>query len=181
MKPKDALFAGMALLVSACATQPAADPPVAQVPPPEVVLEAAPSPDLYPDYPPPNETPTLVKDRAALARLISNSGLTLQWIGWEQRGYLGVFEDRGEYFIDGSQTDPNNDKAALFVNGRIVEIGTDYFTFDGTIRIFGTPDAGRSCTASKKWRFAITQGRKYWRLREFEWCDGLTDYIDIYF
>ena len=23
--------------------------------------------------------------------------------------------------------------------------------------------------------------RRYWRMREFEWCDRLTDYIDIYF
>ena len=29
------------------------------------------------------------------------------------------------------------------------------------------------------WVYA--DGRKYWRLRDFDWCDGLTDYIDIYF
>ena len=52
--------------------------------------------------------------------------------------------------------------------------------FDGTIRIADTPDRGRLCEQTKSWRFAITQRRKYYRLREFEWCDGLTDYIDIY-
>ena len=63
----------------------------------------------------------------------------------------------------------------------MTEIGADYFVFDGTIRIADTPDAGRRCEADKVWHFAVTQNRPYWRLREFEWCDGLTDYIDIYF
>ncbi len=45
----------------------------------------------------------------------------------------------------------------------------------------GTPDAGRRCEANKAWRFAVTQNRPWWRLREFEWSDGLTDYVDIYF
>ena len=39
----------------------------------------------------------------------------------------------------------------------------------------------RICEKTKDWHFAITQGRPYYRLREFEWCDGLTDYIDLYF
>ena len=65
--------------------------------------------------------------------------------------------------------------------GRIGEIGRDSFTFIGTIRIADTPDRGRLCEQTKSWRFAITQRRKYYRLREFEWCDGLTDYIDLHF
>jgi hypothetical protein len=40
---------------------------------------------------------------------------------------------------------------------------------------------GRRCEQTGEWRFAVTQNRKYWRLRQFEWCDYLTDYIDIYF
>ena len=49
------------------------------------------------------------------------------------------------------------------------------------IRIADAPDPGRMCEATKSWHFAVTQNRRYYRLREFEWCDGLTDYIDIYF
>lgn len=167
-------------VLTACASQPA-DPAVAQVPPPAAEAVAAPTSALPPDDQRIITSPTRPKDRAALARLISNSGLTLQWIGWEQRGQLRVFEDRGDYFVDGSQTDPNNPNARLSVNGYITEIGSDYFILDGEISIVNTPDVGRNCKANKQWRFAVTQGRKYWRLREFEWCDGLTDYVDIYF
>ena len=63
----------------------------------------------------------------------------------------------------------------------MTEIGTGYFTFKGTIRIKDTPDRNRSCEKTKNWHFAVTQNRPYFRLREFEWCDYLTDYIDIYF
>ena len=71
--------------------------------------------------------------------------------------------------------------ARLLVEGRIVEIGEGYFTLDGVVSISNAPDAGRECRADKTWHFAITRNRKYYRLREFEWCDGLTDYVDIYF
>lgn len=175
------VFAGVAAtMLAACATQ-AVAPPVAQVPPPDIETVEASRPTVPREDQPLTTAPTMVKDRAALARLISNSGLTLQWIGWEQRGQLRVFEDRGDYLIDGSQTDPDQAGARLFVNGRIVEIGSDYFILEGEISISNTPDVGRTCKANKQWRFEVTQGRKYWRLREFEWCDGLTDYIDIYF
>jgi len=29
--------------------------------------------------------------------------------------------------------------------------------------------------------FLVTQDRKYWRLQDMVACDGLTDYVDIYF
>ena len=86
----------------------------------------------------------------------------------------------GEVRLAGSQTGPAGQK--LSIAGRVAEIGPDYFIFDGRIAIVGTPDAGRRCVGERAdWRFAVTQGRKYWRLRQFEWCDGLTDYVDIYF
>ena len=62
-----------------------------------------------------------------------------------------------------------------------LQIGEGYFILRGTVAITDTPDPGRECRADKNWRFAITQNRQYYRLREFEWCDGLTDYVDIYF
>jgi len=69
----------------------------------------------------------------------------------------------------------------LQVDGDVIDVGAGYFTLRGTIRITGTPDRGRRCEATKDWHFAITQNRSYYRLREFEWCDGLTDYVDIHF
>ncbi|MEL6530601.1 MAG: hypothetical protein AAFQ27_11610 [Pseudomonadota bacterium] len=124
--------------------------------------------------------PTRILDEAAAERLFRNSGVTLQWIGWEERGptWVSVTED-GHWMLLGGQGEPAG--ANLDIEGFVTEIGSDYFIFSGTIKMFDTPDEGRFCKATKEWRFAVTQNRKYWRLREFGWCDYLTDYIDIYF
>ena len=31
------------------------------------------------------------------------------------------------------------------------------------------------------YEFRVTQRRRYWRLQDIEACDGLADYVDIYF
>jgi|GEM_PF-800268 len=124
--------------------------------------------------------PTRILHRASAERLFGNSGLTLQWIGWEERGKVWVaVDDQGIWWLTGEQRGDGN--SGLKLEGRVSEIGEDYFLFKGEITIVGAPGAGRFCDANKQWRFGITQGRKYWRLREFEWCDSLTDYVDIYF
>lgn len=126
--------------------------------------------------------PTRILDREAAARLQSNSGLTLQWIDWDQRGTLQSGNRDGEIWLSGVQYAAEGQDGALFLEGRVTEIGSDYFIFSGEISIVGTPMKDRVCKLTRDdWRFAITQGRKYWRLRQFEWCDGLTDYVDIYF
>lgn len=113
-------------------------------------------------------------------RLAANKGLTLQWIDWNTRGTVIVTRNDGLWHLRGAQSEAGG-PGRLFLDGHIVEIGQGYFTFKGTVRITDTPDRGRSCEATKTWHFAITQNRPYYRLREFEWCDRLTDYIDIYF
>lgn len=125
-------------------------------------------------------TATRIVDSAAAARLRANKGVTLQWIGWNDHGTASVTDIAGTLTLRGAQAQPNG-PGRLYLDGTVTEIGTDYFVFDGTIRITDTPDAGRRCEANKVWHFAVTQNRPYWRLREFEWCDGLTDYVDIYF
>ncbi len=112
-------------------------------------------------------------------RLRSAQGITLQWIDWDKRGdvYVARGPD-GVWRINGLQ---RGDGGRLAVDGAITEIGEDYFLMDGRIVISNTPDRGRLCIADKVWRFEVTQNRTYYRLREFEWCDGLTDYVDIYF
>lgn len=127
-----------------------------------------------------NATRILSPDMAAT--LQGNSGITLQWIGWENRGQAEVMVGAsGLWALSASQRGTGDSPGLLTMDGVVTEIGADYFLFDGVIAIADAPSTGRSCRADKTWRFAITQNRKYWRLREFEWCDGLTDYIDIYF
>ncbi len=124
--------------------------------------------------------PTRVSSAVDATRLKQNSGITLQWIGWEDRGPALVFEDpEGSYRLSGQQSGADGGRLAVY--GAITEIGPGYFVLDGTIEITGTPDADRQCKADRLWRFEVTQGRKYYRMRTFEWCDYLTDYIDIYF
>jgi len=122
---------------------------------------------------------TRVLDRDAAERLLTNKGVTLQWISWDQRGTANARWKGERLLLTAAQA--KTGAGRLFLDGQVAEIGSDYFLFRGTIRIEDAPDPGRRCELTKEWRFAVTQNRPYWRLREFEWCDGLTDYIDIYF
>jgi len=123
---------------------------------------------------------TRILDQRAAQRLLASKGVTLQWIDWNNRGSVFVSRRDGVWSLRAAQAEAGG-PGRLFVEGRIIEIGADYFTLAGKIRITDTPDRGRSCEMDKTWRFAVTQNRPYFRLREFEWCDYLTDYVDIYF
>ncbi|WP_299322095.1 hypothetical protein [Parasphingopyxis sp.] len=131
---------------------------------------------------------TVVNDQSALARLRGNSGITLQWINFTysdgsagaRRGHVSVADRGNTVHISGVQFTADGE-GYVSVTGDIAEIGSDYFILDGRIVISGAPDADRQCIKTGRSRFAITQNRRYWRMREFEWCDSLTDYIDIYF
>jgi hypothetical protein len=134
-----------------------------------------------PHHPPGRAAVTRVLDQAAAKRLRANKGVTLQWIDWNRRGKATVSVSRGGVWgLTATQAEARG-PGRLAVEGRITEIGSDYFLLDGTVRITDTPDRGRTCEKHDVWRFAITQNRRYWRIRTFEWCDDLTDYIDIYF
>lgn len=134
-----------------------------------------------PAQPGPAETAeTRILSQADAQRLLWNKGITLQWIDWDSRGLANVTSEAGAWRLRAAQAEAAG-PGRLFLDGAITEIGEGYFTFDGTIRITDTPDRGRSCELTKTWHFAVTQNRPYYRLREFEWCDGLTDYIDIYY
>lgn len=114
-------------------------------------------------------------------RLLSNKGVSLQWIDWSNRDRGSVYVARGPvWHLTAAQAEAGG-PGRLWVKGEIVSIEQGSFTLRGTIRISETPDRGRSCEATRDWHFAITQNRPYYRLRDFEWCDYLTDYIDIYF
>ncbi len=125
------------------------------------------------------EEPTRILSQTDADRLLGNTGITLQWIDWDTRGPVNVrVDERGVWRLYGRQFKAGEE---VVVDGVITEIGDGYFTLQGTVTIANTPDPGRFCQRGKAWHFAITQGRKYYRLREFEWCDELTDYVDIYF
>lgn len=161
-------FFPFALLLSACTVAPPS-PPIENppLPPASDISETSPA--------------TRILDRDAAYRLRNNSGITLQWISWDWRGDVEVgIDDDGVWRLSGEQV-ARDGPGRVAVDGVVTEIGADYFLLDGRVTITDTPDAGRQCSEDKLWRFGVTQGREYWRLREFAWCDGLTDYVDIYF
>lgn len=122
---------------------------------------------------------TRIASQRDAQRLLAAKGVTLQWIDWNTRGSVRV--RKGPVWRLSAAQAQAGGPGRLQLDGTVTEIGKGYFTFRGTIRMTDTPDPGRRCEATKEWHFAITQARPYYRLREFEWCDGLTDYIDIHF
>ncbi|RNJ62432.1 MAG: hypothetical protein EDM03_13375 [Porphyrobacter sp. IPPAS B-1204] len=155
--------------------------PLAAQDAPDTVHDNLPPEELYNDnYDEPLIQPTRVLSPEDLVRIAAAKGITLQWIDWNTRGEIRTLVDGdGVWRMIGSQAGPAN--AYVGVDGIITEVGENYFILNGTVTIENAPDAGRMCKATADWRFEITQNRKYYRLRQFEWCDYLTDYIDIYF
>jgi hypothetical protein len=154
-------------------------PPVWSILAISLLQPAGPVPAKADEAPPPSDA-TRILDRKGADRLLHNKGLTLQWIDWNARGSVAITREGGVWRLRGAQAAAGG-PGRLLLDGTITEIGAGYFTFEGRIRIADTPDRGRLCERDKTWHFAVTQNRPYYRLREFEWCDELTDYIDIYF
>lgn len=123
---------------------------------------------------------TIINDRTAFQRLLGNGGVTLQWIGWETRGNLVADYSTDLLRLQGGQSTPDG-KGKLTIDGVVTRIDASAFTFVGRIDITDTPDIGRHCVREGEMTFRVTQNRKYWRLQQMEVCDGLTDYVDIYF
>lgn len=151
-------------------------PPESDNPPPEIRRVPR-----FEPVPPPPPARTIVKDVRALERLRGNSGLTLQWISWDHRGQVNVREVGEMIYLNGEQRARDGSSAIVSLSGGVSEIGKDYFILQGSLTIQNTPDEGRDCELAGPMEFRVTQNRKYWRLRKFEWCDDLTDYVDIYF
>ncbi|SOB86709.1 hypothetical protein SAMN06297144_1817 [Sphingomonas guangdongensis] len=125
--------------------------------------------------------PTRVADRAALVRLRGNTGLSLQWISWapRARGTVRVLERSGVVHLSGRQAAPG--AGTLTLDGDVLAIDARDFSFRGRIVITDAPDLGRACVRDGTYSFRATGTRRYWRLQQMEQCDGLTDYVDIYF
>ena len=126
--------------------------------------------------------PTIVGDQAALQRLRRNSGITLQWIGFETpaRGHVVATMRGGAVHLSGSHAERRG-LGRLTLDGDVLRIDRLSFTFAGQIVITDTPDLGRNCVREGIFEFRVTQRRRYWRLQNIEACDGLADYVDIYF
>jgi hypothetical protein len=122
---------------------------------------------------------TDVKSQTAYERLLNNSGLTVQWLWHGKRGPLKATDENGVIKIEGQQSSAG--EGMVTIKGEVVSLYSDHFTFRGTILIQDAPDKGRTCDRTGDYDFRISGSRKYWRLKQMEACNGLTDYVDIYF
>jgi hypothetical protein len=125
---------------------------------------------------------TIVNDRTALGRLRRNSGITLQWISFETaaRGHVVAQMNGGLLHLSGSQR-AHGGPGRVTLDGDVLRINPRSFVFRGRIVITDTPDRGRNCVRDGIYEFRATGQRRYWRLQDFEACDGLADYVDIYY
>ncbi|HZS10104.1 MAG TPA: hypothetical protein VFD58_35075 [Blastocatellia bacterium] len=125
---------------------------------------------------------TEVKDAAAKARLLGDHRLSLQWISWDYFGKASVTERNGTLFIKGEQKSRKGDDS-LTIDGMITSVEATQFRFRGTIitRVSHI-NGGAPCRREGEMTFAIKGARRYWRLKEMDNpCDGVTDYVDVYF
>jgi hypothetical protein len=125
--------------------------------------------------------PTSVLNAAAMQRLRRNGGMTLQWIGWDQRGPVQATMRGRTLWLRGEQVAPAGAAGRVSLNGWVREVGERHFVLVGEVVISDTPDVGRRCVRTGEMRFQVTQNRRYWRMQRMSECDGLTDYVDVYF
>jgi hypothetical protein len=125
---------------------------------------------------------TVVNDAKARAALLGRHKLSLQWISWDYFGAASVVNRNGVLHLKGEQKSRENSDFVK-MDGVIVSIDEKEFVFDGTIVTQISHIAGgEPCERTGEMIFRITGKRKYWRLQEMtNPCDGVTDYVDIYF
>jgi len=120
-------------------------------------------------------------DPAVINKLLGSHMFSLQWISWEKFGTATIFKDaEGKLFIDARQA-LNGDEVTL--TGQVTAIDAKTFIVDGELLTkVSHINGGNVCPRSGRFTFKATGNRKYWRLQEMENpCDGVTDYVDVFF
>ena len=122
-------------------------------------------------------------------KLTGRHALSLQWISWDYPGYVDfVKTDDNTYSISGYQDvyeleEGDCDGCYMKIHGVIKKITDKELQFTGTIE--SSVDYVQDGLPCKQYysgtTFKSTQGRKYWRLQDMDGCDGVTNYVDIYF
>lgn len=125
---------------------------------------------------------TVVNDANARKMLLGRHLLSLQWISWDYFGAANVVNRKGVYYLKGEQRQRKGTDYVK-VDGVITEINAKDFKFDGTVEVqISHINGGAPCKREGEMTFAATKNRKYWRLQQMDNpCEGVTDYVDIYF
>lgn len=119
-------------------------------------------------------------------RLSGKHNLTIQWISWTKPGAI-TFNSIGnnKYEVEGFQQGSKSEKCPecyLKVKGTIIEVTPKKLRFTGKIESsIHHIQGGEPCIKEGTFDFVSTKKRKYWRCQNMKGCDGVTDYVDIYF
>lgn len=129
------------------------------------------------------EFKTIINSVTAKEKLLGTHRFSVQWISWDYFGKAVVTEKEGVLHIFGEQKSRENDDF-IKMDGSILEVNEKNFVFDGliTTKIYHL-NAGKPYERKGKMTFRISQGRRYWRLKEMEnpAGGGVVDYVDIFF
>jgi hypothetical protein len=113
-----------------------------------------------------------------------NHKVSLQWISWDSLGQIRTTGQNGDgsFPISGGQSSKTTGDY-LRIEGVANQIEPNVVYFQGVIVTkISHINGGEPCTRRGNFEFKRTQGRKYWRLQQMDNpCDGVTDYVDIYF
>ena len=132
----------------------------------------------------PNFEPSIKKEGEDLA---GNHNLTLQWISWQAPGKVTFTPiSKDHYKIKGEQKGrKSNDECQncfLTIDGTIEKLTPKSLRFTGKIESsIHHIQNGDPCVKEGTFDFISTGSRKYWRCQNMDGCDGVTDYVDIYF
>lgn len=125
---------------------------------------------------------TVINDAKAKTMLLGKHKLSLQWVSWDYFGVANVSQKSGVLYLKGEQKSRKGNDFVK-IDGRMVEINSKSFVFDGTIVTqVSHINNGQPCERTGEMTFKITGSRKYWRLAEMNNpCEAVTDYVDIFF
>jgi len=128
---------------------------------------------------------TIFNDQTQRAKLIGKHMLSLQWLQFMNNMYgsATVTDKAGVLLLKGEQRVKGKEKDYLTIDGRITEVSSHAFKFNGKIASSVSHiNSGKECVRSGDLNFVTKGSRKYWRLQEMQSpCSEVTDYVDLYF
>ena len=131
------------------------------------------------DEAPQSPPPVVVKDEEALARLLGEHPVKLQWLSSTRAGRVVIREQNGALLLTGRQGGGDDE---LLLDGYISTVRKGNFTFHGTLTTrIGFLNKGEPCVRTGRMWFVRKRGRPFWRLQSItNPCCGVSDYVDIY-
>lgn len=122
-----------------------------------------------------------------LIELAGRHQLSLQWISWQNFGYIDFVKLKNntykvEGFQDGKKSKSECKNCYLKITGTIKKISDRALSFKGIIESsVSYIQQGKPYIKKGTFIFKATGNRKYWRCQNMKGCKESTDYIDIYF